>query len=309
MIYSEAAILTKFRLLEFDVNLFSIENIAEDEVETNEIEGINERGPLQWRDDGMDAIIDHLREADIAQDNGEKFAGDIKGEGIDAKDVEERCPTGFLLNINDIHEESLQQRGQTTGHHHIAGTPDALVEGQTVREQVTANDKNRAHHEEGYHLIANDLFLTDEFSTIEAQQHMGNGRDGAQESLGINRTLMIEVVVAEEVQVDLRQDIDTRILGIAVAQNEDRGIDHEEANDNGDGVLMIAEEGEERHDAVTEGNALHDSKDAQMSEAQEIALDGVVEPVDKQAYRKQQYGSFDNTSDNGSCGFEFRLHQ
>ena len=44
---------------------------------------------------------------------------------------------------------------------------------------------------------------------------------------------------------------------------------------------MIAEQGKERHNAIAKGYALHDRPDAQMTETEQVALDGVVEPVDK----------------------------
>ena len=72
---------------------------------------------------------------------------------------------------------------------------------------------------------------------------------------------------------------------------------------------MVAEEGEERHDAVAEGDALHDSPDAEMAKAEEIAFDGVVEPVDEKADGKQQHRSLDDTTDDLGRGFELRLHQ
>ena len=120
---------------------------------------------------------------------------------------------------------------------------------------------------------------------------------------------MIEMIVAEEVEIDLRQDIDTGILSIAITQDEDGGIYNKEANDHRDGITMVAEKGEERHNAVTEGDALHDSPDTEMSKAEEIAFDGVVEPVDEKADGKQQHRSLDDTTDDLGRGFELRLHQ
>ena len=72
---------------------------------------------------------------------------------------------------------------------------------------------------------------------------------------------------------------------------------------------MVAEEGEERHNAVAEGDALHDSPDTEMSKAKEIAFDGVVEPVDEETNGEQQHRSLDDATDDLRCGFELRLHQ
>ena len=105
----------------------------------------------------------------------------------------------------------------------------------------------------------------------------------AQQTLWIDRTLMIDMIISEELQVGLSQDIDVGILSIAVAEDEYRSIYSQQDDYHGNGVLMITEEGKERHYAVAEGDALHDSPDAEMSETEEVALDGVVEPVDKQS--------------------------
>ena len=120
---------------------------------------------------------------------------------------------------------------------------------------------------------------------------------------------MIEMIVAEEVEVDLRQDINAGILSIAIAEDEDGSIYDKEANDHRDGITMVAEEGEDRHDAVAEGDALHDSPDTEMSKAKEIAFDGVVEPVDEETNGEQQHRSLDDTTNDLGRGFELRLHQ
>ena len=138
---------------------------------------------------------------------------------------------------------------------------------------------------------------------------MGDGGDGAQQTLGIDGTLVIEMIVAEEVEVDLRQDINAGILSIAIAEDEDGSIYYKETDDHRDGITMVAEEGEERHNAVAEGDTLHDSPDAEMAKAEEIAFDGVVEPVDEKADGKQQHRSLDDTTDDLGRGFELRLHQ
>jgi len=127
----------------------------------------------------MNPTIDGLGDADIAQENGEELAGDIESESVDTKHMEESGPIGFFLNIDDIHQEGLEQGGETTGDHDVAGAPDALVEGQTVRKEVASDDEESTHHEEGDDLIRDSLFLADKLATIETKQHMGDRRDGA----------------------------------------------------------------------------------------------------------------------------------
>ena len=222
--------------------------------------------------------------------------------------MEESGPTGFLLNIDDIHQEGLKQGGKTAGDHDITGTPDTLVQRQSVGKQIASDDEDSAHDKERNNFIRDGLFLADEFTTIEAEQHMGHRGNGAQQTLRIDRTLMIEMIVAKKIHIDLRQDIDAGILGIAIAKDEDGGIDDQKTDDHRDGILMVAEQGEERHNAVAEGYALHDGPDAEVTKAEEITLDGIVEPVDEEADGKQQDRALDDTTDDLRGGFELRLH-
>ena len=67
---------------------------------------------------------------------------------------------------------------------------------------------------------------------------------------------------------------------------------------------MVAEEGKERHDAIAKCDALHNSPDTQMSETQEIALDGMIKPIDKQTDGEKQYRSFDDSAYHLGGGFE-----
>ena len=117
------------------------------------------------------------------------------------------------------------------------------------------------------------------------------------------------MIVAEEVEVDLRQDVDAGILGIAIAKDKDGCIDNKEADDHRDGILMVTEQGEQRHDAVAEGDALHDSPDTEMSKAEEIAFDGVVEPVDEEANDEKEHRALDNATDDLGARFELGLDQ
>jgi hypothetical protein len=74
---------------------------------------------------------------------------------------------------------------------------------------------------------------------------MSNGGDGAQQTFRINGTLMIKMVVAEKVQINLREDINACILGITVAENEDGSIYNKEADDYRDRVFVVTEESKE----------------------------------------------------------------
>ena len=78
--------------LQFDIDFLAIEHVADGEVDEHEVEGVGEGGPLQGGDDGVDAIVDPLGDAPIAQEDGQQLTGDIEGEGVDTEDVEERSP-------------------------------------------------------------------------------------------------------------------------------------------------------------------------------------------------------------------------
>ena len=73
--------------LEFDVDLLAVKDVADEEIEGDEIEGISEGSPLERRNDGVDGVVDHLRDAEVAQKNGEKLAGNVESEGVDAKNT------------------------------------------------------------------------------------------------------------------------------------------------------------------------------------------------------------------------------
>ena len=72
---------------------------------------------------------------------------------------------------------------------------------------------------------------------------------------------------------------------------------------------MVTEQGEKRHDAVAEGDALHNCPDAEVTKTEEIALDGIIEPVDEKTDDKQKHRALDNTTNDLWRGFELRFHQ
>ena len=97
---------------------------------------------------------------------------------------------------------------------------------------------------------------------------------------------MVDMIVAKQVQIHLCQHIHISILGIAVTQNQDSGIDSQQTSNHRQGIFVVTEQCKQRYNTIAQGYALHNSKNAQMFETQQIALDGMVEPVDKQADSK-----------------------
>ena len=53
-------------LSEFDVDLLAVEDVADGEVEEDEIEGVGQGGPFVGRDDSMEAVIDPSGDAEMA---------------------------------------------------------------------------------------------------------------------------------------------------------------------------------------------------------------------------------------------------
>ena len=131
---------------------------------------------------------------------------------------------------------------------------------------------------------------------------------GAQESFGVDRSFVVEMLGAEESDIDPCQDV-RPILRIAVAQDEDGRIDGQEHDDGGHHPFVGDENGEERHDAVAQRYSLEYRPDAQMREAPEIAVDGMCEPVYGQSDEEQQYGSFQDFPYHLLCGLELIFRQ
>ena len=263
----------------------------------------------------MDAIIHLLRHAPVAQEDSQQFARHVERKGIDTEDVEEfggrwKVEGGrrSATQINDVHEQCLEEGGEATGHEDVTGTPDALIERQTVGEQIAADDEYRTEHEDGDDLLLDSLTLTDESAAIEAKQHMGDGGDGAQQSLGIDRTFVINVVVAQHLQIELRQNIRIGIVGIAVAEDQYGGIESQQHDDDGDRVAVVAIDGEERHGEVAEGDTLQDGHDAEVTQPV-VAIEGAVEPVYGQADDEEQHRTLQDAAEHGPRGFELGLHQ
>ena len=197
------------RFLQFDEYLLAVEQVAEGVVDEDEGEGVGHRGPFQGRNDGMEDGVDGVVDAETGEEDGEQLAEDIEGEGVHTEDLElgvhDEASGGVAALQPD--KEGEQQGGQATGDEHVAGTPDALVQGQGEGEQIAGDDADGACDEEALRLVACSGILLEQHAAEEAYEHMGDAGDGAQQSLGIHRTLMVQVVVAEKAQVGLCYDI------------------------------------------------------------------------------------------------------
>jgi hypothetical protein len=72
---------------------------------------------------------------------------------------------------------------------------------------------------------------------------------------------------------------------------------------------VIAEKRKQRHYTITQRDTLHYGPDAQMTEAQQIALDSVIEPVDKQSDGKEQHRALHYSANYLWCGLKLALYQ
>ena len=70
---------------------------------------------------------------------------------------------------------------------------------------------------------------------------------------------------------------------------------------------MVAAQGKQRHEEIAQGNALQHGPQPQVAEAEQVALDGVVEPVEEQADGKEQHRALHHLQQHGSRGRETTL--
>ena len=104
----------------------------------------------------------------------------------------------------------------------------------------------------------------DVFAAEESYHRMGDGWNRAQQSFGIYRTSMIEMVDAEDASIYLCQDVDGGIVCIAVAKYQDSHIDDNQSDDGMDEVTVVQGDGKHSHYSVAEGDALQDSPDSEV---------------------------------------------
>ena len=108
-------------------------------------------------------------------------------------------------------DEQTQDPGsKTTGHKYIAWTPYSLIDAETNQgKEETKNEHDKTTDFQKLNFGMNVLTCNaDVFATEETYHRMGDGWQCAQQSFGIYRTLMIEVIVAEKMEICLGDDVD-----------------------------------------------------------------------------------------------------
>ena len=72
---------------------------------------------------------------------------------------------------------------------------------------------------------------------------------------------------------------------------------------------MVGIDGEERGSQIAQGDALQDRPDAQVSEAEHVAADGMVEPVDGESNEEQEHGALEDLPQHVRRGLKLRFSQ
>ena len=166
--------------LKFDVNLFLVQDIPQEEIEGDKGKCVGEGCRLWMGDDAVYAIEDGLADAYVSEDDGEDLAGNIEEERVDAEDAEERGPFVLPLDVDDGHQQPLQQGGQTTSHEDVTRTPYPFVERQSVGEEIAQNHHHGTGDEECHHLVFHIPVHLDGLPAEETDEDVRQRRDGAE---------------------------------------------------------------------------------------------------------------------------------
>ena len=119
-------------VLQFDVDVPFIEDIAQEIVEEHEIDGVGERCHFRGGYHRMYAVEHGSAHTDMSQNDVQHLTHHVDEERVDTEYPEEGAPLLFPPHIDDNHERTLQQRSQSTGHQYVTRTPYPLVEWQAI---------------------------------------------------------------------------------------------------------------------------------------------------------------------------------
>ena len=227
-------------------------------------------------------------------------------------------------------EQGEAEGSETAGGEGVAGRPDDFVQRQPELEQIAEEDEDRADREEGtslcprggYGCFAVSVFngrsiyspllargvggeAVDEFlAAVEADEGVGDGGDGAEQSLGVDGVAVVEVVVAEESEVNTPDDVLVDVGHVAVAGEEDDGVADEEDDDGGQGVFVGDGDGEESCGEITEGDALEHTEVAKVGEVPLCAVPPFGIPAHGHADEEEEQGAADYLADGPAVPLE-----
>ena len=164
----------------------------------------------------MNAVEEPFADAEMPEYDGHEFAQYIEEQRVHAKNEEGygHCrPTSLPIPLEEgssllyLDDEAEQQHGKTAGGEHETGTPDALVQRQPEAQRKAGDGKQSTENENVADFLIRTNLTADQFAAEETDHRVGNGRKRAHKTFRIDRPLVIEVVIAEQVQVDLCQHV------------------------------------------------------------------------------------------------------
>ena len=155
------------RWSDFDVNTFTEKRPAGEEADGYEGQRIAQGSPLGCGNCAMNAVVEHIADAHVTKDDGQQFTQNVEKQGVDTEHLERHGPTTMAADVDEVHEQSLQGSCQTTGHQHIRRTPDALVQRQSILQQVPQNDECGPCEQESIHLLRHISSLHHALATVE----------------------------------------------------------------------------------------------------------------------------------------------
>ena len=119
----------------------------------------------------MQGIIDKGGYVVVPEEGGKELADDVEGESVHAKDVEEAGVSRLARAIVDKeHDEGLHGSSKSAGDEGKGGTPYALVQGESITEQIASEGANGAYGKEVGHLLLDALLGLDKSTAIEADE-------------------------------------------------------------------------------------------------------------------------------------------
>lgn len=241
---------------------------------------------------------------------------DVHEQRVLTKSAEEGGPGCEFPKVNDDNEEGKEQHGQATSDEYIGGRPDVLVGREQRREEHAEEDESSATSHQQQGAIADGVALTQrgevgtlrtteatgmrtaEFTDKEAYHSVGDGRNEAQQALGINGAATIEMSLTEDSDIRAVEDIRV-VVGIAVAVEEDDGIASEKEEDNGREPLVVDGDSKERGDKVTQGETMEHTREAEVGEGPEVTVHSMVEPVNGIGHEEEQHRAAEDLTHGG----------
>ena len=291
--------------LQLDIDAAAVEDVADEPADEDVEQGEDERLQLGHREEPACEGDDEAVDADMAKCDGEESAEHEEGERVDAKDEEEFSQWRVESGEWRAGEQGEAQGSEAAREEGVAGRPDDFVEWQPELQQVAEQGEDGADGVQGSpglcprggcgcFVLGGGEAVDERFPAVEADEGVGDGGDGAEQSFGVDGVAVVEVSVAEELEVYATYDVLVDVGHVAVASEEDDGVADEQDDDGGQGVLVLDADGEESGGEVAEGYALQHAEVAQGGEVPLGAVPPLAIPSHGHADEVEQQGAADN---------------